>query len=282
MPATWIQTLFEKLQTLHTEPVVVRRSPDGDGLLIHRRDGYIAERAVGPREGKRAHHFATPKALADFLNSRQKDKPHDVDILVGDSKITAHCAPSDLCGDVLEHGYRLDPEYRPWEEAFIQSGKGGLSQKDMIRLIRASKLALTEEQAQEWLAALGVLRVVSRGHIESAVDELGFTRVAGGDQQREISTKIPPQIFVTCPFFEGIVDERGVPHRYGFEVLVEFEPDELSFRLTFPGRDLLRARAVEDIAAMVRRELLEDFLVVRGESAIVEVPAFDLVEGEVA
>lgn len=267
-----LQRILEAIRTAISPPVVDLPNADGDGEIHYVRSGdggYHPRPLTGPQRFRRGHGFATPLDLARFLNRNYEDKASQADVLVGDDAIRARPQPTDLGTDVLQCPYRTHPAFEPWEQVFDGDP---ISQRDLIQHVRATTETLGSDQAAQWLTALGILKVASKGGIESHVDELGYTRLWGGDQSREVSTKIPPTMEVTAPLFEGVFDDEGQEIHYRFEVMVEFDPANLLFRLTCPRFKQIRAKALHDIVELLRRELAGDFLVVRGELVAERVP----------
>lgn len=270
--------ILSAVRTAFAEPVIVRPDPSGDGEIHYTRcgsGGYEPEFRSGPRVKARNHVFTTPGAIASFLRSTERyAEPAYVDVLVGDQGISAVPDPEEPGSDRLTCPYRPHPEFAHWLLAL--DAQVPITQRALIQHLRAARGSLGEEQASQWLTALGILKVASRGALESQVDELGYTKLRGGEQSREVSTRIPPVMNVLTPLFEGIVDEQGVELLYDLEILVEFDAEELVFRLTCPLLPIVRAKAVQDVAELLTRLLGEDFLVVRGEANWRDVPAVPL------
>lgn len=255
--------------------VVTTRAPSGDGVRRFVREGYEVHDEKGPRKHQRRHVFADVRSLASYLNWHVGEQARQgVDVIAGDTAVVAAVEPDDVTADIFRMEYRAHPLYEAWRAALDKP----LSQVELLQHVRAVRESLGEEQAQLWTGVLGVLKVVKGGHMEGHVDERGFYRLRGGEERREVATSIPPTIQARLPLFDGVEDTEGKVIRYDLEVLVEFEPDSLAFRLTAPESDLVRRRAVHDVAEMLDRELGDGFLVVRGEQGLVAVPTGDEVD----
>lgn len=276
-----IDLMFQRLREGAAEPVIRQPHPSGDGYLYFVRDaagGYkLAQHYPGPRVPTRRHVFASAAYLATFLRARSGEESvtYDAascDVLVGRREIVVTTAPTDPDTDRLTCPLSTHPEWRPWAAVV---GKGGAvqSQRALMQLVRASERALGAEQAAKWITTLGVLRVVGGGKVESEIDQTGYTRLRGSEQTREVTTSIPPTLKLEVPLFAGILDAMDVELRYPLEVLVEFNPEDLDFRLSCPLLDLVQEEALEDVRAMLARLLDDPFLVLRAESEFLDVPA---------
>lgn len=278
-PNTLANVLQELINTSDPAPQVVRvPAPNGVSELVALREGYELHHLPGQTAGARRHTFHDVSSFAEWLNRHAVDPSRTTEILVARRSVTAtDRAVEDPGGDRVVCELELHPHFARWEEAF---GKP-MTQRELFSMVRAvmptfAALPGTDTASYGTLLAqtLSSLRVVSTGSVEVRIDATGMIQFAGGDAGREISAKIPSEIHLDLPIFEGVEDSDGALHTYALEVLIECDTSSGApvFALEAPTLELAERQARRDVASMLERKLLPDFLVGIGTHQIVGTP----------
>lgn len=244
-----------------TPELVTTPAANGDGVLVALAEGYSIERFENRHEGTRNHVFDDVLTFAQWLNRHALADANEVEILLSHDRVKAVLKPRDQVPELISCMLEHDPTFKAWCEAFAEP----IAQKAFHALARGFRASLVD--SDKILAALRVINVARTGELKSEIDETGFTRlqVVGGGA--EMTAKLPPEIRVDCPVYQGVLTAGGVEDTHQLEILVSIDVDGTVpiFELSCPGLELVRHAARRGVAAMLKRELDDGFLVGLGE-----------------
>lgn len=262
-------------------PVDPTAHPRGHGAYLVVRDGYGVKEIDGPKRGKRLHTFHDLASLAEWLNRHATEKqrceivmnavmngtdPKDL------GRTIAHLDPQSADGDIVECQIAQHPVWLAWHAIL---GKQ-LDQVELAEHVRCYRASLGSE-GSTLLAALQQIKVVAGGSNEVQVGALGEIRLLAGDRKTEASVTLPPELVVTTPIFDGVLDGTATEAEYVLRLFVgmRFEGEAENrpvFRLTCPGLALVLRKALRDAHADLVTRLDREFLVGFGVPKVERVP----------
>ena len=242
-------------------------SPDGYGQVVIVKEGYDVKRLGGRDEGKREHTFDDLATFAAYLN--RHGNAEKVELLLSGDCAVAALDPQATEPELITCNLDLHPTFKAWKEVLDNP----MPQKVFHQLVRGFRGSV--EDSEGLLAALRVVSVARKGEMKSEIDETGATRLNLLTETREMAGTLPPEFVVTTPVFRGILNETGEEIRYSVEMLLSIDIDAMAFTLNAPALALVEHQARQDVAAMLKRELNEGFLVGLGSLAIHERKVFE-------
>lgn len=259
-------------QVVQESPKVVVKietipAPNGCGELVAVRDGYRVDHLTGRTEGCRAHTFDDLERFARWLTVHVFERAEQVETLVDLHEVKTVVDPKHPDPEVLTCTLKADPTFEAWVKCFGES----LSQQQFHNLARGFRNALGNPE--ELLAALRVMAVAQGGTLNSEIDEMGYTRLHATKGTSDLTAKLPPELTLTCPIYQGIKGPTGDTLTYPLEVLifVSIESGTPVFQLACPRLEIARTDARRDVVAMLEHELessAADFLVCLGELGV--------------
>ncbi len=242
-------------------------APDGYGHVVVVRDGYDVHRLDGRDEGKRIHEFDDLATFAEYLNRHGESE--QVELLLDDDHVDAALDPKSTQPEIVSCELDPHPTFAAWSEKLGNP----MPQKMFHQLVRGFRGSVAESEGL--LAALRVVSVARKGEMTSEIDETGATRLNLVTEKTEMAGKLPPEFVVTTPVYRGIVDDKGKEIVYSIEILLSIDIDVLAFTLDAPALELVKLAARQDVAAMLKRELDDGYLVGLGKLAIGERHVFE-------
>ena len=235
----------------------------GRHLVVAHHQDYTISRLPTAMRMKRLHEFHRLDDFAAWL--RRHARESSAEILMNEMGASALLDAEDPDTDVISCKLPKHPNFAAWHAAVF--GKV-LTQKQFHALVRAQRETLADPTLLEQLA---VFAVATEGKMQVELDVTGYTRFVGGDERKNVTGRIPPEIIVTVPVFEGIT--RALPpgdppdeYAYDLELLVSLEIGDGAplFTITCPRLPLVMTEALRDAVEFLGRKLGDGFLVGAG------------------
>lgn len=246
-------------------------SPDGYGQVVVVRDGYDVKRLEGRDEGQRRHTFDDIASFAAYLK-RHADA-EQTEILLDENVVRAAMDPKIIAPEIIECRLDRHPTFKAFEDSFHKP----LSQREFHSLVRGFRPAI--EDSEGILNALRVLSVGKTGEVQSEIDETGATRLNLVSERLTMAATVPPEFVLNTPVYQGIVDEAHDELLYKIEVLVSINVEKFQFTIEAPALALVKAKAREDVGAMLARLLGDPFMVGLGKLDIFSRKVYATTEG---